>query len=164
MLAYQYLVLDEKTAAADALRTVVKQQPQDLVARRLLDSVAPPDFAAPPATAPANVEPNTAPQPSQVAAQPQTDLVGKWKAAADDATIELAIDEKSRFTWKATPKGKPPVELAGEVAASSDFLVLETKDRGKMVGRVKSGGTDSFQFTLAGDLSTAPGLAFVREK
>lgn len=49
VLAYQYLVIDAKDAAVDVLKVVVKNQPQDSTAKRMLDALAP--AAAPTATA-----------------------------------------------------------------------------------------------------------------
>jgi tetratricopeptide (TPR) repeat protein len=155
VLAYQYLATGAKDNAVNALKVVVKNQPKDSTARRMLDALAPPE---PPAPAPASL---ATPAGSDA---PETDLVGNWRAASGDTTIELAITEDSQFTWKAAPAGKPALELKGELTSSSDELVLETKDQGAMAGAVKSLGPDSWQFKLSGAPAADPGLSFARVK
>jgi hypothetical protein len=44
------------------------------------------------------------------------------------------------------------------------MLVLESKDQGSMVGKVKSIGPDKWQFALAGGPPNDPGLSFERIK
>jgi tetratricopeptide (TPR) repeat protein len=159
VLAYQYLALGSKDHAINALRAVVKNQPKDATAKRMLDALSPPQPSAP---APAD-----APAPAETvadAAAPQTDLVGKWRAKAGDTTIDLAISEDSQFTWKALQAGKPPVELKGQLATTNDELVLESKDQGAMEGAVKSLGPDKWHFALSGAPPTDPGLSFARLK
>ena len=80
------------------------------------------------------------------------------------ATIELTITEESQFTWHATPKGKAAIDIKGNVAASSEELVLETKDQGNMAGKVKSEGADKFSFTMLGAPPGESGLEFERQK
>jgi hypothetical protein len=156
VLAYQYLATDSKDSAINALKVVVRNQPKDSTARRMLDALEPP---APPA----------APVPASSATldggdAPETDLVGSWRAMAGETTIDLAITEDSQFIWKATQAGKPALELKGELTSSSDELVLETKDQGAMAGSVKSLGPDSWQFVLSGAPASDPGLNFARVK
>jgi tetratricopeptide (TPR) repeat protein len=158
VLGYHYLVAGHNDAAANAMRNVVSKKPNDLVAKQILDALTakPPEEAA---TAPPTGEAVPAAQP---AAGPATDLVGKWRAERDGTVFELAIDEKSQFTWKATPKGKPPITLAGPLTATSDMLILESKDQGSMVGRVTSGGPDQFQFISTAGPPNDKGLTFRR--
>jgi Tfp pilus assembly protein PilF len=151
VLAYHYLVIDEPAHASRALRAVLKQQPKDAVAQRLLDSIPEDDKQPTPAAA-------------NDAVPPQTDLVGTWKAAAGDTAIELQLDEKAKFTWKAATAGKPAITVAGDFEVNSDSLVLKTKDQGNMAGTVKSGGENQFTFSLAGAPSTDSGLTFKRQR
>lgn len=153
VLAYHYLVLGETDAAVHALRTVVKLEPSDTVAARMLEMLAPPADATQAVTT-----------TEEAADLPETDLVGKWIAKAPEVTIELSIDEQSQFTWRAIPKGEEPIELSGDLLASSDMLILDTEEKGSMAGRVVSGGADQFQFLLAGAPPTDEGLKFVRVK
>src|SRR5262249_23634973 len=105
--------------------------------------------------------PRTTPTAS-AAPGPETDLVGRWRAMADGTTIELAIDDGSKFEWSATPPNGTAKTLSGNVAASSDQLVLDTETQGSMVGKVKSNGRDEFRFALAGGPADAKGLTFQR--
>jgi tetratricopeptide (TPR) repeat protein len=158
VLAYQYLVTGHQEAAVDALKIVVREQPKDATAQRMLASLAPKEPAA---TSTAAASP---PAPASVADAPQTDLVGTWRAKAGDSSIDLTITDNSEFTWKATQAGKPPIELKGDLTASSDMLILENKEQGSMVGRVTSGGPDKWQFAMNGAPPNDPGLSFVRNR
>jgi tetratricopeptide (TPR) repeat protein len=158
VLAYHYLVTGHQEDAARALQVVVKAQPRDATAKKMLDSLTPqPD----PATAVAATPPATAPGEEN---GPATDLVGSWQAKSGDSTINLTIGDDSQFTWQAEQKGQKPIELKGEVVATSDTLVLDNKQQGSMVGRVKSDGPDKWQFALAGGPPGDSGLSFQRAK
>jgi tetratricopeptide (TPR) repeat protein len=152
VVAYHALVIDDKQAAIEALKVVVKNQSKDSTAKRMLDALAPaPAPTLPPATTSADIDP------------PETDLVGVWQAKAGDTTIELTITKDSQFTWKATPAGKPPVELKGQLESNSDAISLDTKDQGSMAGTVQSLGADQWKFLLSGAPASDPGLAFTRQ-
>jgi tetratricopeptide (TPR) repeat protein len=158
VLAYHYLATGSKDNAVKALKVVVKNQPKDYTAKRMLDALAPPEQPAAPTAAP------TPPAAIADSAAPETDLVGNWRAKAGDTTIDLAITEDSQFAWKAMQPGKPAVELKGDLASTSDELVLESKDQGAMAGSVKSLGPDTWQFALSGAPPSDPGLSFARVK
>jgi tetratricopeptide (TPR) repeat protein len=168
--AYHCLVLDEKDAAVDALRVVVANQPKDYTAKRMLDALAPAEQpAAEPAPAPAPEEAladGAAPSvtPADSASAPQTDLVGTWRAKAGKTTIDLSITEDSKFTWKASEPGKPATQLKGQLASTSDEVMLESASQGSMTGTVTSQGPDKWQFALSGAPPSDPGLSFVRLK
>lgn len=151
VLAYHALVIDDKDAAIDALKVVVKNQPKDTTAKRMLDALLPARPATPaPASAPASED------------APTTDLVGKWRAKAGTSTINLTFDEGTQFTWQAVQAGKPAIELKGEYTVSSDGLSLDTTDQGSMAGTVQSLGPDKWQFALSGAPPSDPGLTFQR--
>jgi tetratricopeptide (TPR) repeat protein len=159
VLAYHYLVIGQNDAAIKMLQVVVQEQPKDETARRMLEALSPPASAAPAeSTAPPAATDTSAP------AGPTTDLVGRWLAKGPDATVEMVIDETWQFVWRATPTGKPPVEVKGTVSATSDMLELASKEQGSMVGRVTSGGPDKFTFQMAGSPPSDPGLTFERVK
>ena len=61
---------------------------------------------------------------------PTTDLVGSWRAELDGDVFDLMIDENNQFNWKATPKGKRPITIGGDVAATGNVLVLKAKIKG----------------------------------
>jgi tetratricopeptide (TPR) repeat protein len=151
VLAYHYLAIGSKDAAVSALKNVVKNQPQDYTAKRMLDALAP--AASLPATAVATSTPADA---------PETDLVGNWRAKAGSSTIELSITEDSQFNWKVAEAGKSPVELSGQLASTGDQLALESEGQNPMVGTVKSLGRDKWQFALSGAPPSASGLSFER--
>ena len=159
--AYHYMVIGSKESAIDALRVVVKAQPKDVTARRMLDAMAPPE--APVATRPAPTPaPPAAPASDDV---PETDLVGSWVAQAGDTKIELAITEDSEFTWRtSSDNNQTPVELSGQLIGAADGIELETTDQGTMAGSVKSKGPDQWQFAISGAPASDPGLSFSRVK
>ena len=161
VLAYHYLVGGYADLASEALKVVVAQQPGDVVAKRLLEALTPAEESK------AAAEPSaaaTTPPAEQAPAGPETDLVGVWQATAGKDTITLTVTEDSRFTWKATPAGKPAVELTGEIGTSSDEIALQTEKNGTMVGKVVSKGPDAFDFLLGGAPKEAKPLEFVRQK
>jgi hypothetical protein len=119
----------------------------------MLDALAPPAPPTSPSTEESAVTDSNA---------PETDLVGNWRAKAGNTTIDLAITENSQFAWKATQAGKPPVELKGQLASTSDQLVLESLEHGSMEGSVKSLGPDEWQFALSGAPPSDHGLSFAR--
>ena len=90
------------------------------------------------------------------------DLVGKWKAERDGNVFELTVDESGKFIWKATPKGKQPLTIDGNLTTTSDMLILESKDQGSMVGNVTPGGPNQFQFVSTGSPPGDKGLTFKR--
>ncbi|MGC4005589.1 MAG: tetratricopeptide repeat protein [Pirellulales bacterium] len=149
-LAYQYLVTGNTEAAISALQVVVAAQPKDGVAKRMLAALKPPTETAP------------TPEPTPDPNAPTTDLVGTWTAKTPDTTIQLTVTDDSHFTWKAKPTGKPEITLTGDLSSSEDTLVLQSEKEGSMVGKVKSGGADAFQFTLVGAQADQGGLSFTR--
>ena len=159
VLAYQYLVAGHSEEAVTQLKLVTAKQPGDQVAKRMLDALSPPAE-----------ETAAAPQPGQPAEStsgatgPTTDLVGNWRAERNGNVFDLTIDENNQFSWKATPKGKQPITIGGNVAATGNVLVLESKDQGSMVGNVTSGGMDQFQFVTTGSPPDDKGLSFQRVK
>ncbi len=181
VLAYHYLVGGHADLAADALKVVVAKQPGDAVAKRLLDAITPPAEAADskPGKAADDREdkeaaggepakpatPEAADDSSAAKASgPETDLVGSWKATMGDDAVELTVKEDSTFTWKATPKGQPAVELSGRISTTADAVALESEKAGTMLAKVKSQGADAFDFALVGAPKDAKPLVFQRQK
>jgi hypothetical protein len=157
VLAYHYLVTGAKDEAIEALKVVVKNQPKDVTAKKMLDSLAPP--AAPQAQAAA---PAPTPAPDAGQAAPETDLVGTWKATAGQTAVELSITEDSQFTWTAKTSGKDDLKLTGTISAASDGIALETANQGTMAGKVTSKGKDAWLFAISGAPASDPGLSFTR--
>jgi tetratricopeptide (TPR) repeat protein len=158
VLAYHYLVAGHSEAAAEALKKVVAKQPGDAVAKQLLDALTPETIEQP--------ADSSSPAPSatetSAAETPATDLVGKWKAERDGDVFELTVDENGKFIWKATPKGKQPLTIDGNLTTTNDMLILESKDQGSMVGNVTPGGPNRFQFISTGGPPGDKGLMFKR--
>jgi tetratricopeptide (TPR) repeat protein len=151
VLAYHALVLGDKDRAIGALEVVVKNQPKDATARRMLAALSPPEVPA--ATS----------QPA-AGTEPEIDLVGNWRARAGDTSIDLTIGEDAQFTWKAQQVGKPPVALEGRLAAAGDQLVLESAAQGSMAGTATPLSPDKWRFALSGAPPDDPGLSFARVK
>ncbi len=164
VLAYHYLVGGHSDSAAAALKVVVAKQPTDAVAKRLLDALTPPAEEAKPAATAEAAKPAEAPDAKAAApAGPETDLVGVWKATSGKETVMLTITEDSNFTWKASPEGKPAVELAGTIETAGDAIALTSEKAGTMVGKVASKGPDAFEFSLPGAPKDAKPLLFQRQ-
>lgn len=160
VLAYHYLVGGYADMAAEALKVVVAKQPGDAVAKRLLDALTPPKEES----APAPKTPTEGTSGPAAGAVPETDLVGTWKASSGKDAVLLTITEDSKFTWKAMPSGKPPVELDGTIATARDAIALESEKAGTMAGKVVSKGPDAFDFALAGAPADAKPIAFQRQR
>ncbi len=137
---------------------MVKAQPKDVTAKRMLDVMLPPE-------APVATKPASAPAPPAADdSSPETDLVGSWIAQAGGTRIELSITEDSQFNWKTSSDNQAPVELTGQLIAAADGIELETTDQGTMAGSVKSIGPDKWQFAISGAPASDPGLSFARIK
>ena len=164
VLGYQYLVGGSSDMAAAALRVVIAKQPGDVVAKRLLDAIAPAaqDQAQPAPTAESAPQGATA-RPAAEQALPEIDLVGTWKATSGKDTIQLTVTADSKFTWKAQPDGKPPVTLDGSIETTADAVALVSKSAGTMVAKVTPKTADSFEFSLAAAPKDTPPLLFTRQ-
>jgi tetratricopeptide (TPR) repeat protein len=160
VMAYHYLVLGEQDDAIAMLQSVVENQPKDVVAKRMLDTLT--AEAASKSAAANDATAATKGEVKPAGNEPETDLVGKWKATAGETTIELTIADDFKFTWRATQPDEQPVELTGELIVGSDGIVLQTEEQGAMAGKVVSKGADGWQFNLQGAPSSDPGLTFAR--
>ena len=172
VLAYHYLVGGHADLAAEALKVVVAQQPGDVVSKRLLESLSPPEEpkaepkaeAVPKPADPQAAKPAEAAPPAEAPPGPETDLVGTWRAKEGKNAITLTIGEDSSFVWKAEPDGQPAVELKGKLDSSADAIALKTESQGTMVANVTSKGPDAFEFLVAGAPKDAKPLQFTRQK
>jgi len=168
-LTYHYLVIGQQESAITVLKHIVKIQPKDVVAARMLKSLEPDQPAADPAVVakPAVQDPAGHAPPVQdpaANAAPQTDLVGKWQATAGKTTITLTITEEFAYTWEAATADQKPVKLEGQITTSPEAMILSNAQQGDMMGKVKSLGPDKFDFTIAGTPPGEPGLSFSRVK
>ncbi len=154
VLAYHYLVGGHRDLAVEALKVVMAKQPNDAVAKRLLEALAPP------ASQPPSPQ-GTGTAPSAPAAE--TDLVGTWKATSGQDSVVLTVTADSGFTWEAKPTGRPAVKIAGTIETSADAIALASEAAGTMNGRVTSKGPDAFDFALASAPPSAKPLEFRRQ-
>ena len=163
VLAYHYLVAGHDDAAAAQLKLVVARQPEDQVAKRMLAALSPAEpTSQPPATAQPAAAPAAAP-PAQTG--PTTDLVGVWRAERNGDAFELSIDENSQFTWKATPKGKPPVTLTGTMTtAGNAMLAGRARTRARWPPRSSRAGRTSSSSSPPAVPPDDTGLSFQRVK
>ncbi|MBM3956010.1 MAG: tetratricopeptide repeat protein [Planctomycetes bacterium] len=168
VLAYHYLVGGHVDLAREALAVVVAKQPGDLVAKRILEALAPPPEEksaeqSPATAAEAAAKPAAEATETAAAPGPETDLVGVWKADAGKDSVVLTVREDSTFTWKATPAGKAAVELSGTIETAADAIALVTDGQGTMAGKVTSKGADAFDFLVVGAPADAKPLEFKRQ-
>ncbi|MBX3418439.1 MAG: tetratricopeptide repeat protein [Pirellulaceae bacterium] len=163
VLAYHYLALGAQDEAVVALQAVVANQPKDVTAKRMLEALAP----SPTAEADeqlAGQRDGGGAGIGETADDLETDLVGTWRAQADDSIIELVIDENAQFRWTANVPGQPSVKLTGNVAGDADALEMITSDQGTLAGNVRSRGADSWVFKIAGSPPSDQGLVFKRAR
>ena len=156
VLGYHYMVTGANNEAASVLKVVVQNQPKDLVAKQLLDTLVPPE----PAISPTVVNPSETPVPA--ASDAETDLVGEWQATAGETTIHLTVTPDSNFTWSVKQKNQPDIQVTGQLQTDSDGIVMSSKEQGDMEGSVTSQGPDQWQFKLYGAPESDPGLNFKR--
>jgi hypothetical protein len=169
VLAYHYLVTGHADSAVPHLQAVVAKQPEDQVAKRMLDALTAPEEEPEPEQLPppaagvpdGAADATDAAEPTEEPEQ-YTDLVGKWAADRNEDRFGLEIKEDGAFTWVAIPEGQDRVSISGQAATTSDTLILESGDQGTMVGQVASGGPDKFQFVFAGSPPGDEGLTFQR--
>jgi hypothetical protein len=153
LLADHYLTCGYSDAAAAQLKEVVRLNPKDQLSAQLLHSIFVSDITEP-----------AAPGPPAAPARPvdAAGLVGNWTATrADSAAIKLALGGDGKFTWAVDQNGKPQ-QFSGTYTVADNLLVLKQGDQPMMVGQVASPGDDRFNFKLAGDNPSDPGLTFVR--
>ena len=153
LLADHYLTCGYTDAAAAQLKEVVRLNPKDQLSAQLLNSISAPDAAE-----------QAAPSPPAAAARPAnaSSLVGNWTATrADSATIKLALAGDGTFIWALDQNGKPQ-QFSGTYAVADNLLVLKQGDNPMMVGQIASLANNRFNFKLAGDNPSDPGLTFAQ--
>ncbi len=172
VLAYHYLVTGHTENGISELKAVVAKQPGDQIAAQMLEALEPkeppaeeiPTPAVPPAEAPIDPAAPADPPAPETTPEETTDLVGKWRADRNGDVFGLWITEDGQFYWKAIQPGKEAITIEGQIAMTSDALVLESGDQGSMAARVTSGGPDQFQFLIVGGPPNDEGLTFNRVK
>lgn len=160
VLAYLYMAMGSTEAAADQLREVVSQEPNDRLSRHLLADLSPPPAGE--AGTVAATAPNTAKAAEEQPAgpPPPANLAGDWKAqGAGGTTIDLNVKPDNHFTW--TTQGKDgPKSFSGTAASGSGILTLAASDGMVIVGRLTGTPDGGFKFKLVGGGPDDPGLTF----
>jgi tetratricopeptide (TPR) repeat protein len=156
VLAYHYLVLGSKDSAVSALRVVVDNQPNDVVAKKMLNALDPKQEES-------SIDATVQPSEEELSKpQPEIDLVGKWTSSNGSSTITLSINEESDFKWEVNDGGKKAAELAGELATNGEAVVFETKDQGSLGGTVKVISADEWVMIPPGAKDDSAGIRFKR--
>ena len=152
VLSYHYLVQGEQEKAILTLENVVRIQPKDSTAKRMLDALA-------------SLGKNQS-KSTQVSkpSDEETDLIGNWKAIAGNTSIELSIAADTSFQWKASTPGQPSIMLSGQLSADQDAIVLVNEEAGSIAGSVTSMGNDQWQFSLEGEKNSDAVINFTRTK
>ena len=153
LLGEHYLTCGYADAAVAQFKEAVRLNPKDQLSSQLLRSITTPDpgddAPAVPAAAPA--------RPADAAS-----LAGNWTATrADSATIKLALGSDGKFVWAVDQNGKPQ-QFSGTYSVSDNLLVLKQGNNPVMVGQVDLQASNRFNFKLAGDNPSDPGLTFQR--
>jgi tetratricopeptide (TPR) repeat protein len=155
VLAYHYLTMGDKAAAASQLKELYKQMPQDKVIESLLLMTAGPEAigASPPSPEPAK------PAPGVSAA----DLVGKWGASGEGATkFALELTKDGNFSWTYAKSGKSET-VQGVYALDGNVLAMEPQTGGVMLAEVTQPQGGRFGFQLLGAPPGDAGLKFQRQ-
>ena len=148
LLADQYLTCGYNDAAVRQLKAVVELNPKDRLSSQILASLSAP-------ATPAAPEPAAPPKPVDAAS-----LVGNWNAQQPDgSSVGLKITADSKYTWQFTQQGKVQ-KHSGTYTVADNLLILKQGNTPAMIGEVASLGDDRFNFKLANDNPSDPGLTF----
>jgi tetratricopeptide (TPR) repeat protein len=153
LLAYHYMVDGHDDAAAEQFKAAVKLNAQDHLSAQLLIAMTP-----------KAVQQAPAPSAAAAIAKPveASALAGVWTAArADGTTITLNLAPDANYTWKFAQKDKPR-EFSGTYVVADNLLILNEGNSAVMVGQVAMLADNQFNFKLAGDNPSDPGLTFAK--
>ena len=152
LLAYHYLICGHADSAMTELKAAVQLNPKDQLSAQLLAGLA--DQASPAQPASGQVV-STPPKPADAAK-----LVGDWKATrSDSATVALNLTNDGKYTWTYTQQGKPQA-FSGTYTVADNLLILRQNNNPAMIGQVAMSSDEQFNFKLANDSPTDPGLTF----
>jgi tetratricopeptide (TPR) repeat protein len=151
LLAYHYMIDGHNDAAAEQFKAAVRLNPQDHLSAQLLSAIAPRAVQQ----APARSAAAAIAKPIDASA-----LAGVWTATrGDGTTITLSLAQDAKYTWKFAQKDKPR-EFSGSYAVADNLLILNEGNSPAMVGQVAMLPDNRFNFKLAGDNPSDPGLTF----
>jgi len=164
VLAYQYLTCGHLEAAASQLDNVIRINPQDLVAKRLLQALPVKDSEA---GIPAD---QNQPEPTQSLTVPDLPATvpsldakafsGTWTAANTAGTsFNVTFNDDGTFNWSADQNGQQKA-MKGVFAIDGETLAMEPEAGGVMLGKVTNPAEGGFHFEMLGALEGDPGLDF----
>jgi tetratricopeptide (TPR) repeat protein len=155
VLAYQYMTMGAKDAAAKQYAQLYKQSPQD----KLIQQLALLTGGAEAIGAPSPDSQPPKPAAPQVAAG---DLVGKWNAAGQgNAKFAMELTKDGNFSWTFIQAGKPQT-VKGVYALDGNVLAMEPETGGTMLAEVTQPQGGSFGFSMMGAPPGEAGLKFVK--
>lgn len=154
VLAYHYMTMGNKDAAAKQYQALYKQTPQDNLIKQLALMTGGEQALG---VAPAAAQP---PQPAAPAVA-AADFVGKWNATQGNAKFAMELTKDGAFSWTFTQAGKPQT-VKGVYAFDGDTLAMEPETGGTMLAQVAQPQGGSFGFQLLGAPPGDPGLKFVK--
>ena len=150
LLGYHYLTGGHNDAAAEQFKAAAQLNPQDQLSAQLVSALAP-----------AAVQP-AAPSAAPIADKPvdASALAGVWTCTrTDGTTITLSLAQDAKYTWKFAQKDKPQ-EFNGAYVLTDNLLILKQGNSPVMVGQVTMLPDNRFNFKMAGDNPSDPGLTF----
>lgn len=150
VLAYHYTVCGDEESARRLLKLVVAQKPSDKVAAQMLEAISAPTAQ------PVAAESRTGTDPTRA---PPIDLVGAWRAARPNGTVDLSLQPDGGFTWQFGPDDNR-MDRKGTWSLANDLLVLESPVEGALVGRVTPISNRRFTLKLVGGPPDDPGMTF----
>jgi tetratricopeptide (TPR) repeat protein len=167
VLAYHYLTCSHLEAAANQLDNVLRINPQDLVAQRLLQAL-PLEQSAPAGAAQqqtADKQALAVPDlPAADAAKVQSldvaGFYGTWNATnANGTAFKVTLNEDGSFEWTADQKGEAKT-VKGVFTIDGETLAMEPDTGGVMLAKVSAPAEGGFSFRMLGALESDPGLNF----
>ena len=151
LLAYHYMAGGHNDAAAEQFKAAVRLNPQDQLSAQLASAITSPAAGKPPA-------PGAAAAPARPV--DASALAGVWTCTrGDGTTITLSLSQDAKYTWKFVRKDKPQ-QFSGAYDVADNLLILKDGNSPAMVGQVTLLSDSRFNFKLAGDNPSDPGLTF----
>jgi len=168
LLAYHYLTCGHNEAAAAQLDNVLRINPQDLVATRLLQALG--DGTQRKADeVPMSQDDSTATTPLMVPEVPELppaamvtaeELHGTWQAQnSKGKTFTLTLTKDGTFDWVSKDDQKT-IDQKGVFGVEGETLAMEPDGGGVLVGKVSKPENGSFKLELVGGLPDDKALEF----
>jgi tetratricopeptide (TPR) repeat protein len=168
LLAYHYLTCGHTEAAASQLDNVLRLNPQDIVATRLLQALGDGTQRSND-DVPAPKDDNTATTPLAVPDVPALppaamvtaeDLYGTWQAQnSKGKTFTLTLTKDGTFEWESKDDQKT-IDQKGVFGVEGESLAMEPDGGGVLVGKVTKPENGAFKLELVGGLPDDKALEF----